>query len=85
MTRMWVMLALGLSLSWTALPGTVAFAQSDKAVATKAAGSKAGLKTCRARGDGGKPITWLCKPEQPCCYNSFLNKGVCGSTVIGCF
>ena len=51
----------------------------------KAAQSKAGIKDCRAKGPGGKVLTWKCQAGQPCCYNATTNQGVCGSTVLGCF
>lgn len=47
--------------------------------------SKSALRECKAKGSGGKLITWKCHPKQPCCFNPTLNKGVCGSSVIGCF
>ena len=83
MTRFWMGLAIAITLVVGPLQPQNLAAQADKAPVAKQA--KTSFKTCRAKGDGGKAVTWLCKAEQPCCYNSFLNKGVCGSTVIGCF
>jgi hypothetical protein len=47
--------------------------------------TKSTLRECRAKGTDGKLVKWKCKREQPCCFNATTNKGVCGSSVIGCF
>jgi hypothetical protein len=47
--------------------------------------TKSTLRECRAKGTDGKLVKWKCKSEQPCCFNASINKGVCGSPVIGCF
>lgn len=66
-------------------PLTLQVQAQEKKAASKSVPSKSGLRECRAKGQGGKILTWKCKAEQPCCYNSFSNIGVCGSPVIGCF
>jgi hypothetical protein len=63
---------------------TVTAPSFDAAAQTAKAKAKSGIKTCRSRGAGGKAITWKCRAGQPCCFNPTLNKGVCGSTLIGC-
>lgn len=63
---------------------TVTAPSFEAAAQTAKSSAKAGIKTCRSKGAGGKAITWKCKAAQPCCFNPTLNKGVCGSTVIGC-
>ncbi len=82
--RILVAACLGAALLVSGPVAGDALAQEKKATA-KSTPAKAALRECRAKGHGGKILTWKCRSEQPCCYNPTANIGVCGSTVIGCF
>ena len=59
---------------------TIALAVAVAALSTSAfAGGHYKNKLCKAKSLDGKPVTFVCKASQKCCYNALLNEKKCAS------
>ena len=85
MTRVIAAIALACAVF---LPVAVLAQDAGKAPAAKATAPapKVGKsqKVCRHKFPDGKPVTWVCEKEQPCCAWDEIRYVKCGSTITRC-